>query len=151
MAAPERAGLMPHRCDVFAVAGRCGVRLPPLNEVSRHRAPRESFARKTMKRIGRKHGEAHLELTLRLIVESAGNATALYGDVIWSVSELIAARPDFLDRGLGLYADFDAIDLAEVRTHARALRLRLPITAAMTTILALRLERPLGHIGEAAA
>lgn len=142
---------MAHRCDVFAVAGRCGVRLPPMNEVSRHRSPRESFARKTMKRIGRKHGEAHLELTLRLIVESAGNATALFGDVIWAVSELIAARPDLLDRGLDLYADFDAIGLIDVRRQARALRLRLPSTSVMTTILALRLDGRAGSSGEAAA
>ncbi|TPM19791.1 hypothetical protein [Mesorhizobium sp. B2-3-6] len=130
---------MKHRCDIWRVAEQCGVRLvDPDAHAWRQRRPRECFAKKTLKKIGQRHGEAHLALTLRLIVETYGNAAELYSETIQAVSSLVA-NPAVEARGGALFEQFDLISLAEIRHQARQLALGLPLAHVMRVLLAVRL------------
>lgn len=130
---------MKHRCDIFKVAAQCGVVLTdPDRHAWRARRPRECFAKKTLKKIGQRHGEAHLALTLRLIVETYDNGTELYSETIQAVSALIA-NPSIEARGGRLFDEFDQIKLAEIRYQAKVLAIGLPLAHVMRVLLAIRL------------
>ncbi|TPJ60840.1 hypothetical protein [Mesorhizobium sp. B2-6-1] len=130
---------MKHRCDIWRVAEQCGVRLvDPDAHAWRQRRPRECYAKKTLKKIGQRHGEAHLALTLRLIVETYENAAELYSETIQAVSSLVA-NPAIEARGGALFEQFDRISLAEIRHQARQLALGLPLAHVMRVLLAVRL------------
>lgn len=129
-----------HRTDIFKVAEQCGIRLlKPADHRPLHRRPRECFAKKTLKKIGQRHGEAHLALTLRLIVETRDNATELYSETIHAVSALLE-NPAIEGRGGALFDQFDRIALAEVRRDAKALGLRLPLAHVMRVLIATQLR-----------
>ncbi|MCF6120883.1 hypothetical protein L2449_29080 [Mesorhizobium muleiense] len=130
---------MKHRCDIWRISEQCGVRLvDPDAHAWRQRRPRECFAKKTLKKIGQRHGEAHLALTLRLIVETYGNATELYSETIQAVSALVA-NPAIEARGGKLFDEFDRISLAEIRHQAKVLAVGLPLAHVMRVLLAVRL------------
>lgn len=130
---------MKHRTDIWRVAEQCGVRLvDPDAHAWRQRRPRECFAKKTLKKIGQRHGEAHLALTLRLIVETYGNAAELYSETIQAVSSLVA-NPAIEARGGALFEQFDRISLGEVRHQAKMLGVGLPLAHVMRVLLAVRL------------
>ncbi|WP_189555070.1 hypothetical protein, partial [Mesorhizobium sp. M1C.F.Ca.ET.204.01.1.1] len=98
---------MKHRTDIFKVAEQCGIRLlKPADHRPLHRRPRECFAKKTLKKIGQRHGEAHLAMTLRLIVETRDNATELYSETIQAISALLE-NPAIEARGGALFDQFD--------------------------------------------
>ncbi|MCV0395458.1 MAG: hypothetical protein K5872_22180 [Rhizobiaceae bacterium] len=128
-----------HRCDTWRVAEACGVRLMRPEQSRQQRRPRECFAKRTLKRIGQRHGEAHLALVLRLIVETDGNAAELGRDTIVAISGLLAANPALLDRGGALFDDFDRIDLMAVRLKAKELSVGLSTAETMRVLLALEM------------
>lgn len=132
---------MKHRTDIFKVAEQCGVRLlkPDALGWRRVRLPRECFAKKTLKKIGQRHGEAHLALTLRLIVETRDNATELYSETIQAVSALLE-NPAIEARGGVLFEQFDRIALAKIREEAKHLGLRLPLAHVMRVLIAVQLR-----------
>jgi hypothetical protein len=133
---------MKHRCDIWRVAEQCGIRLvDPDAHAWRQRRPRECFAKKTLKKIGQRHGEAHLALTLRLIVETRDNAAELYSENIQAVSALVA-NPAIEARGGKLFEQFDRISLAEVRHQAKMLAVGLPLAHVIRVLLATRLHGP---------
>lgn len=131
---------MKHRCDIWKVAEQCGVKLC---DPSRHgwsaRRPRECYAKKTLKKIGQRYGEAHLALTLRLIVETNGNSTELYSETIHAISALLA-NPAVEARGGELFDLFDNIQLADIRRQAKALAIGLPLAHVMRVLLATTLH-----------
>lgn len=94
-----------------------------------------------MRRIGRAHGEGHLALVLRLVVETEGNARELYSETMWAISELLRNRPDLLDRGVVLFDDFDRIDLRATRAMAKSIACGVPVSHAMRILLALQLRQ----------
>jgi hypothetical protein len=128
-------------CDIFKVASQCGIRLLDPIYHRQHRKPRECFAKKTLKKIGQRHGEAHLAITLRLIVETKGNAAELYSETIQAISGLLVTNPHLVERGGKLFDELDEISLGETRRLARALTLGLPASHVMRVMLALRLHR----------
>lgn len=131
---------MKHPCDIFKVAEQCGVKLRrPDTHAWTARRPRECYAKKTLKRIGQRYGEPHLALTLRLIVETEGNATELYSETIQAVSAVLA-NPAIESRGGQLFEQFDRIDLGWMRRQARALAIGLPLAHVMRVLLAIRLQ-----------
>ncbi|CAM5657563.1 hypothetical protein MAUB1S_11442 [Mycolicibacterium aubagnense] len=131
---------MTYPCDIFKVADQCGVKLlRPDTHAWRQRKPRECYAKKTLKRIGRRHGEPHLALTLRLIVETEGNAAELYSETIQAVSAVLL-NPAIEARGGELFEQFDRIDLAWTRRQAKALAIGLPLAHVMRVLLAVRLQ-----------
>jgi hypothetical protein len=130
-----------HRCDIFKVAGQCGIRiLKPALSTSAARGNRTYFCAGTLRRIGRRHGEAHLALVLRLIVESAGNATELFGDTITAVSNILLSR--LVEAGSELYAAFDSIDLGELRAWSTVTKGEGTTAHTMTVALLWRLASP---------
>lgn len=141
-----------HPCDVWKVAGQCGVRLlEPVKHRPGDRRPRDCFAKRTLKKIGQRHGEAHLALVLRLIVETDGNAGELYRETLQAISALLAADTILADRGGALFDQFDAIDLGRVRRRAKALALGVPVAQVMRVLLALQLHADGGDEEERAA
>ncbi|RWA76887.1 MAG: hypothetical protein EOQ28_04175 [Mesorhizobium sp.] len=129
----------PHPCDVHKVAEQCGIRiLKPDQHYAAASRGRVCFAPKTLKRIGRAHGEDHLRLVLRLIVESEGNAGALQMEPIAAVSNvvlsgLVEIRADLLDD----------VDLEQLRAWAQMARPKLcSTTEAMTVALLLLFAGP---------
>jgi hypothetical protein len=128
-----------HRCDIFKVAEQCGVKLlKPADHRPLRRRARECFAKKTLKRIGQRRGEAHLALTLRLIVETGDNAAELYSETIQAISAVLE-NPAIEARGGRLFDEFDKIGLAEIRHQAKMLAVGLPLTHVMRVLLAVRL------------
>lgn len=83
--------------------------------------PKHCFCMPTLQKVVR-HGEAHLTIVLRLIVETKGNATELWAATITAISELLLAMPWLVERGLDLFDAFDLIDLSALRRRAKAIR-----------------------------
>lgn len=83
--------------------------------------PKHCFCMPTLQKVVQ-HGEPHLTIVLRLIVETKDNATELWAATITAVSELLLSMPWLVDRGLGLFDAFDRIDLAALRRRAKAIR-----------------------------
>ncbi len=145
--APDRKSAPPqgraHRCDIHRVARQCGVKLFDGGRVYKSvRGAGECFSPATLRRIGRAHGEGHLALVLRLIVETEGNAKELFAETLWAVSELICNRPDLLDRGTALFDAFDGIDLAGLRRQAKTMQCGLPPGHVMRVLLAMHFSQP---------
>jgi hypothetical protein len=82
--------------------------------------PRHCFCKPTLRQIGQTHGEEHLRLVLRLIVESAGNAAELHASTIKAVSALLDAEAVTVDGAL--FDAFDRIDLRTLRLWAQSAR-----------------------------
>jgi hypothetical protein len=128
--------------DIYRVAEQCGVKL--LDTADARPGPRrqrECFAKRTLRRIGRDNGEAHLALVLRLIVETEGNAAELGRETLMAISSLLAVDPSLEARGGALFDAFDRISLAGVRTEAKAMAVGLPISKTMRVLLAQRLQQ----------
>ena len=123
--------------DIHRTARLCGVRLyDGARRYHSRRAPRECFSPATLRRIGKAHGEAHLALVLRLIVETEGNARELYAETLNAVSALLEHDPSLIERGTALYDAFDAIDLAGLRHRAQSMRCGLPVSHVMRVFIA---------------
>jgi hypothetical protein len=136
---------MKHRCDIFKVAEQCGVKLcDPARHGWSARRPRECYAKKTLKKIGQRHGEAHLALTLRLIVETRGNAAELYSETVQAVSAVVV-NPAIEAYGGRLFDEFDCISLADIRDQAKMLAVSLPLAHIMRVLLAIRLRERFGR------
>jgi len=86
-----------------------------------------------------RHGEGHLIIVLRTIIESTGNECALIAPVIWAVSDLILAHPKWPDHGLAWIEAFDNIDLLDLARKARANRKAVQKRPAMAAMLYERL------------
>jgi hypothetical protein len=83
--------------------------------------PKACYCMPTLQKVVR-HGEPHLTIVLRLIVETKENATELWAATITAVSELLLTMPWLAHRGLALFEDFDRIDLAALRRRAKSIR-----------------------------
>lgn len=83
--------------------------------------PKHCFCMPTLQKVVR-HGEEHLTIVLRLIVETADNATELRAATITAISELLRSMPWLVERGLDLFVEFDRINLAALRRRAKAIK-----------------------------
>ncbi len=134
---------MKSSCDIFAVAAKCGVKLRSVEQrYAGPLRPRDCFCRRTLKRVGQQFGEGHLALTLRLIVETKGNADQLYQETITGIAALLDRHPQLIERGLKLFDDFDHIDLGRIRRHASALCIGGRMQETIAVLLALQLLAP---------
>ena len=141
MKTAERAKTATHRCDIHKIARQCSVKLfNGARHYHSHRGPRECFSPGTLRRIGKAHGEAHLALVLRLVVETEGNARELYAETLSAISSVLVHNPLLIERGAALYDAFDAIDLAAMRKRGQTLRCGLPVAHAMQILLLLELQ-----------
>lgn len=96
--------------------------------------PLRTKAGQTLRRMLVEHGEGHLIITLRTIVESSGNERALTASGIQGVSD-----PSWSDHGLAWIEAFDNIDLVELAKMAKANRKAVPKREAMAAMLYERL------------
>ena len=83
--------------------------------------PRHCFCMPTLQKVVR-HGEGHLSIVIKVIVETKDNATELMAATITAISNLLLAMPWLVDRGSQLYDAFDRIDLAALRRRAKAIK-----------------------------
>lgn len=83
--------------------------------------PKHCYCMPTLQKVVRR-GEGHLTIVLRLIVETKGNATELWAATITAISELLVAMPWLVERGLGLFDQFDRIDLGALRRRAKKIK-----------------------------
>lgn len=113
---------------------KAGVRIYPARA---HCGPRQTRARQVLRRIVEKHGEGHLLFVLRTIVESRNNAAELKAETIYAVSDVVAKRPAWADRGLAFMEAFDTIELGPLREEARA----LPISSKRVVLAVMLAER----------
>jgi hypothetical protein len=135
---------MAQPCDLYRVARQCGVILRDGKDHSpTSNRPRHCFCKPTLKAIGQAHGEAHLALVLRLIVESKGNAAELHSATIKAVSAVVEC--EFIQIGTSLFEAFDRIDLRLLRLwaySARRYNKSSSVADAMTTALLWQLDKP---------
>lgn len=101
--------------------------------------PLRTKASQTLRRMLLDHGEGHVIITLRTIVESSGNDRALTASGIQGVSDLVLAHPSWPDRGLAWIEAFDHIDLVDLAAKAKANRTAVPKRQAMAAMLYERL------------
>ena len=83
--------------------------------------PKHCFCMPTLQKICI-HGEDHLTIVLKLIIETRGNAAELWAATITAISGLLLAMPWLEHRGLDLFDQFDRIDLAALRRRAKAIK-----------------------------
>lgn len=106
--------------------------------ITKHRDSGETCAGGTLARILEEHGPAHLRSVLLSIMETGNNKDYLVAPVIWAVSDIILAHPDWFG---GAWLDaMDAIDLAEMHERARANRRAAQPRQAIATMLFERLS-----------
>jgi hypothetical protein len=123
--------------NVYKVTRALGVKVL---DASRHSPtsvrPKHCYCMPTLQKVVR-HGEGHLTMVLRLIVETRGNATELWAATITAISELLLTMPWLIERGLDLFDEFDRIDLGALRRRAKKVKGRhQQVWEAMLNLLA---------------
>lgn len=129
-----------HRCDIYKIADETGIRIKRIDR--RYRGdlkPRDCFAKWTLRAIGRRHGERHLALIIRLIVESEGNAGELYRETLMAISALVIQCPELVERGGRLFDQLDRLDLGAMRRRAKTMKIGVASSAILRVLLALEL------------
>lgn len=109
------------------------VRIVP-NERSRVRAVGETCAEKALERLLEKHGAGHLTIVLKSIVETTNNGRQLVAPVIYAVSDIVLAYPEWTATTAWLDA-LDQADLAEMWSKAKANRRAAKPRSAISTML----------------
>jgi hypothetical protein len=123
-----------------AVTNLCadlGIEIIPCNQTIR---PMKTKAVNVLRRIFERHGQEHLIMVVRTIVESEGNAAALTEPTIIGISELLLAHPQWGEQGLAWIEAFDGINLKELAAKASANRKAVTKSAAIATMLYERLQ-----------
>lgn len=118
--------------DLSAICAESGVEMIP-KEDSCRRGPNQTCAGQTLARILEKRGPANLRQTIMTIVETRNNNRQLVAPVIWAVSDLLAAYPDWV--GSAWFDAFDEIELAEVHKTAKLNKLLAKPRQAIATML----------------
>lgn len=108
--------------NVYKVTRALGIKVMDASQHSPTSVrPKHCFCMPTLQKVVR-HGEPHLTIVLRLIVETRDNATELWAATITAVSELLLAMPWLVERGLDLFDQFDRISLLALRRRAKAIK-----------------------------
>lgn len=78
-----------HPCDIHRIARACGVTLHDAEENrTTGRKPGHCYCKPAVRAIGRRHGESHLALVLKLINQT-GNGRELHAATLQAVSYLV--------------------------------------------------------------
>jgi hypothetical protein len=117
-------------CDAAARVDRLLVALevPPVDAAARAR----------LARLLIRHGEAHIILLIRTIIESEGNAAALVEPVVSAVSSVMVFHPEWPCRGLAWIEAFDDVPLMPLLQAMQDLDLFRPDTIGHYLSLVLR-------------
>lgn len=101
---------------------------------SKRRAPGETCAVKTMERILRRRGAAHLRDVLMTLMETENNKRELTEPVLLAVSDILFAHPSWFC-GEAWFEAIDTIDLAGVYEAAKANRRAVSPRAGVAAML----------------
>jgi hypothetical protein len=82
---------------IESICADLGMTIAQYHEPS---GPLRTKAGQTLRRMLLDHGEGHVIITLRTIVESSGNERALTASGIQGVSDLVLAHPSWPGHGL---------------------------------------------------
>ncbi|QOZ67162.1 hypothetical protein [Bradyrhizobium arachidis] len=88
--------------------------------------PGQTKAESVLHTLYEDHGEGHLVLLLRTLLETEGNSLHINDFVLRGLSDVMLAHPEWPQKGLAWLEAFDSIDLGQIRAQARASRGVLP-------------------------
>jgi len=99
-----------------ALASICESIDPPVRIIEPHvtRTPGTTKCGRVLDRILERHGEEHVTLLLRTIMESENNRMALVEPILWAVSDVMLANPKWPAKGLEWLEAFDTLDLCGI-------------------------------------
>ena len=126
--------------DVARICSEFGIAIVPPCRRRKGGAALETCAASTLtlQRLSSDWGESHLREVLLSIAESAGNDRSLTAPVIWAVSDLLLAHPNWFG---GDWLDaLDKIDLSALYENVKANRKAVQPRAAIAAILFERLK-----------
>ena len=108
-----------HSCDIHAMVRLCGVKLhDSADNRSSGRKHGHCYCKPTVRAIGRRHGEQHLAMVLKLI-NSTGNGHDLHAATLQAVSAVLLTGD--VEINTDLFLVMDEIDLGRLRAAAKAL------------------------------
>jgi hypothetical protein len=84
------------QCPMSSICAEFGIAVVPPCRRRKGGAALEPCAASTLQRLSSDRGESHLREVLLSIAESAGNDRSLTAPVIWAVSDLLLAHPNWL-------------------------------------------------------
>jgi hypothetical protein len=90
------------------------------------RGPGQTTAGSTLHAIYRSHGEGHLIILLRTLLESEGGSEHITEFTLYAISDIMLAHPEWPDSGLKWLEAFDRIDLGDIREQAKRNRAAVP-------------------------
>jgi hypothetical protein len=119
--------------DVATICSEFEITVTPCSQRRTGGGVLETCASSTLQRILRDWGEAHLREVLLSISESAGNERALIAPVLWAVSDILLAHPNWF--GSDWLDAMDKIDLTalheNVKLNRKAVQPRYAIAALL--------------------
>jgi len=104
-------------------------------DLQRYRGPGATMATACLESILKQHGYGHTKLVLTSIAETRTNDRELVAPVIWAVSDLVVAHPEWAERVSDWLAAFDKVDLRQLRAFARLNKSAVKPRAAIATLL----------------
>jgi len=104
-----------------ALASICESIDPPVRIIEPHvtRTPGTTKCGRVLGRILDRHGEEHVTLLLRTVMESENNRMALVEPILWAISDVMLANPLWPAKGLEWLDAFDVIDLCDIWLKAK--------------------------------
>lgn len=105
------------------ICAELGVEILP---TTRKPGPGQTTARAALYELCRSHGEGHLILILRTLMESEGNSDHINVFTLYGISDIVLAHPAWPATGLRWLEAFDRIDLGDIREQARLNRDAVP-------------------------
>jgi hypothetical protein len=106
---------------ISSLSSICQAIDPPVVVIEPHvtRTPGTTKCGRVLDRILDRHGDEHVMLLLRTLMESENNRMALVEPVIWALSDVMLANPRWPDKGMEWLEAFDQIDLCDVWARAK--------------------------------
>jgi hypothetical protein len=128
----------PDMSDVASISAEFGITVVPPARRRTGGTALETCAASTLQRLLSDWGESHLREVLLSISESAGNDRSLVAPVIWAVSDLLLAHPNWFG---GDWLDaLDKIDLSALYEDVKANRKAVQPRAAIAALLFERMK-----------
>ncbi|MEH2565673.1 hypothetical protein [Bradyrhizobium sp. AZCC 2289] len=105
------------------ICAELGLEILPTNKKP---GPGQTTAGATLHAIYRGHGEGHLIMLLRTLLESEGGSEHVNEFTLMGISDVMLAHPEWPSKGLAWLEAFDKVDLGDIREQARRNRQAVP-------------------------
>ena len=113
----------PRSPRVPKICADLGLEILPTNKTP---GPGQTTAGSTLHAIFRSHGEGHLVMLLRTLLETEGNSGHVNEFTLYALSDVMLAHPEWPDSGLKWLEVFDRIDMGDIREQAKRNRAAVP-------------------------